>query len=53
MSKPDRETMLERDHARLSIRRQCVLLGLARSGVYRHGQAANDDDDLAVMRRLD
>jgi putative transposase len=53
MSKPDREAMLERDHARLSIRRQCVLLGLARSGVYRHGQAANDDDDLAVMRRLD
>jgi putative transposase len=30
-----------------------VLLGLTRSGVYRHGQAANDDDDLAVMRRLD
>ena len=53
MSKPDREAMLQRDHARLSIRRQCVLLGLARSGVYRHGQAANDDDDLAVMRRLD
>jgi putative transposase len=53
MSKPDREAMLERDHARLSIRRQCVLLGLARSGVYRHGQAADDDDDLAVMRRLD
>ena len=53
MSKPDREAMLERDHARLSIRRQCVLLGLARSGVYRHGQAANDDNDLAVMRRLD
>jgi len=53
MSKPDREAMLERDHARLSIRRQCLLLGLARSGVYRHGQAANDDNDLAVMRRLD
>jgi putative transposase len=53
MSKPDREAMLERDHARLSLRRQCVLLGLARSGIYRHGQAANDDDDLAVMRRLD
>jgi putative transposase len=53
MSKPDREAMLERDHARLSIRRQCVLLGLARSGVYRLRQAANDDDDLAVMRRLD
>ena len=53
MSKPDREAMLQRNHARLSIRRQCVLLGLARSGVYRHGQASNDDEDLAVMRRLD
>jgi putative transposase len=53
MSTPDREAMLERDHVRLSIRRQCVLLGLARSAVYRHRQAANDDDDLAVMRRLD
>jgi putative transposase len=52
MSKPDREVLLDRDHARLSIRRQCVLLGLVRSGVYRLRQAANDDD-LAVMRRLD
>jgi putative transposase len=52
MSKPDRESMLDRDHAHLSIRRQCVLLGLARSGVYRPGKAANNDD-LAVMRRLD
>jgi putative transposase len=52
MSQPERAAMLDRDHARLSIRRQCVLLGLARSGVYRLRQAANDDD-LAVMRRLD
>lgn len=52
MSKPDREAMLDRDHARLSIRRKCVLLGLARSGVYRLRRAANDDD-LVVMRRLD
>jgi putative transposase len=52
MSKRGREAMLDRDHARLSIRRQCVLLGLARSGVYRPRQVANDED-LAVMRRLD
>lgn len=52
MSAPDRGAMLDHDHARVSIRRQCVLLGLARSGVYRPSKAANDDD-LAVMRRLD
>ena len=44
--------MLDRSHSELSIRRQCVLLGLARSGVYRPRPAA-DEDDLAVMRRLD
>ena len=52
MSKPDRMAMLERGHPKLSMRRQCTLLGLARSGVYRPGSVANDDD-LAVMRRLD
>ena len=52
MSKPDREAVLDRRHSDLSIRRQCVLLGLARSGVYRPRPAA-DEDDLAVMRRLD
>jgi putative transposase len=52
MSKPDRAAMLDRDHVQLSLRRQCVLLGLARSGVYRPSKAANDDD-LAVMRRVD
>ena len=52
MSKPDREAMLDREHPQLSIRRQCALLGLARSGVYRPSPAA-DEDDLAVMRRLD
>jgi putative transposase len=52
MSKPDREAMLDRDHVQLSIRRQCALLALARSGIYRPRSAANDDD-LAVMRQLD
>jgi putative transposase len=52
LSKPDREAMLDRAHPELSVRRQCTLLGLARSGVYRLGKAANDND-LAVMRRLD
>src|SRR4051812_20404981 len=52
LSKPDREAMLDRGHPELSVRRQSTLLGLARSGIYRLGKAANDDD-LAVMRRLD
>jgi Integrase core domain/HTH-like domain len=52
LSKPDREAILDRAHPELSVRRQCTLLGLARSGVYRPGKAANDND-LAVMRRLD
>jgi putative transposase len=52
MSKPDRTAMLDRAHRRLSIRRQCRLLSLSRSGVYRP-KAANDDDDLTLMRRID
>jgi putative transposase len=52
MSTPDRRALLDRDHATLSIRRQCALLGLARSGVYRSRCPANDND-LALMRRLD
>jgi putative transposase len=52
MSAPDRKALLDRDHPMLSIRRQCGLLGLARSGVYRPGRIANDDE-LLIMRRLD
>jgi putative transposase len=52
MSRPDRRAMLERCHPVLSIRRQCLLLGVARWGVYRPAPA-NDDDDLALMRRID
>jgi putative transposase len=52
MSTPDRRELVDRDHRRLSVRRQCRLLSLARSGVYRPAAPANDND-LAVMRRLD
>jgi putative transposase len=52
MSTPDRRTQLDREHGVLSIRRQCRLLGLARSGVYRT-PASPDDDALALMRRID
>jgi len=52
MSTPDRRALVDRQDAGLSIRRQCRLLGVARSGVYRLAAAANDND-LAVMHRLD
>jgi putative transposase len=52
MSAPDRRARLDRAHPELSIRRQCQLLGLARSGVYRTPAPANDND-LALMRRID
>lgn len=52
MSAPDRRALLNPDHGKLSIRRQCALLGVARSSVYRQRRPANDND-LAVMRRLD
>jgi putative transposase len=53
MSAPDRRGLVDRSHGGLSIRRQCELLGVARSGVYRPPPAANDDGDLALMRRID
>ena len=54
MSAPDRRRLVDRNHSDLSVRRQCQLLGVARSGVYRPPPpAANDDDDLALMRRID
>ena len=52
MSTPDRYNLLDRGHPGLSIRRQCALLGVARSGVYRARKPANDND-LGLMRRLD
>ena len=52
MSAPDRRALLDRDHGKLSIRRQCTLLSVARSGVYRPPRPANDDD-LSLMRRID
>ena len=52
MSAPDRRAKLDRDHADLSIRRQCEMLGVARSGVYRKPRPVNDND-LEAMRRID
>jgi putative transposase len=52
MSAPDRREMLDRVGRKLSIRRQCALLGVARSGVYRARKRANDND-LSLMRWID
>jgi putative transposase len=52
MSAPDRRARLDRDHSELSIRRQCTLLGVARSSIYRLPRPANDDDVL-TMRLID
>ena len=52
MSVPERRAMVERPGETLSVRRQCALLNLARSGVYRPGPVTGADD-LAMMRRID
>ena len=52
MSAADRRVMLDPKHEALSVRRQCALLGVARSTVYRVLAAANDDE-AALRRRLD
>src|SRR3982074_3447499 len=52
MSTPNRRAMVERPGKDLSVRRQCTLLNLARSGVYRL-KPVPAADDLALMRRID
>ncbi len=52
MSAPDRRAMVERPGVDLSVRRQCALLNLARSGVYRP-KSVIGAGDLALMRRID
>jgi len=49
MSAPERRAMVERSAEDLSVRRQCELLHVARSGVYRP-KAESSADDLALMR---
>jgi putative transposase len=52
MSASDRRALIDRGATSPSVRRQCALLGVARSGVYRPPRPANDND-LALMRRID
>jgi putative transposase len=52
MSRAERMAMVDRSRTDLSVRRQCALLRLARSGVYLQ-PAAPDPEALALMRWLD
>jgi transposase-like protein len=51
MSRPQRLAMIDHSHADLSVLRQCALLGLARSGVYRRPSEPNPEQ-LQLMRLL-
>ena len=51
MSAPARRAKVERTGAELSVRRQCELLNVARSGVYRP-RPEPSADDLALMRQI-
>ena len=52
MRAPERRAKVERPAKDLSVRRQCALLNVARSGVYRPKPVA-EAGDLALMRRID
>ena len=52
MSVPERRALVEPTGADVSVRRQCALLDLSRSGVYRP-EPVIGADDLALMRRID
>ena len=52
MSTQDRREVLDRGHRDLSIRRQCKLLSVARSGIYRTPRP-DSRDDLTLMRQID
>jgi putative transposase len=52
MSARERRAKVARTKPDLSVRRQCGLLNVARSGVYRP-QSEPDAEDLVIMRRLD
>jgi putative transposase len=52
MSAPDRRALVDRGHGALSVRRQCELVSVARSGVYRPPRPMKESD-LALMRRID
>lgn len=52
MSKKERHAMVDRDHEKLSVVRQCALLDVNRSSVYYRGKEA-DPYDLRLMALID
>jgi putative transposase len=52
MSRERRQAGIEKDHPRLSVRRQCRLLSLTRSTVY-YTPAGESAENLALMRLID
>ena len=45
--------MIEPDHPKLAIARQCDLLGLARASYYHRPDPAESDENLQLMRVID
>ena len=52
LSRSTRQSLVQRDHPQASVRLQCRLLGVCRSGLYYQPQAV-DPKQLAEMRRID
>ena len=52
MSLAQRRGMVNLEHPSLSIARQCVLLGVSRSGLY-YRSRERSKEDLAVMQAMD
>ena len=52
MSLAQRREMVNREHPSLSIARQCILLGVSRSGLY-YRSSGTSENDLALMRAID
>ncbi|MDE0448810.1 MAG: IS3 family transposase [Spirochaetaceae bacterium] len=52
LSRVERRAMIDREHDRLSISRQCQLIGLNRSTLY-YRAVGESADTLALMRRID
>ena len=52
MSPGQRREMVDREHPKLPIVRQCALLGVSRSSLYYHPKAASEED-LSLMGEID
>ena len=53
LSKDARRSLIEREHPELSLRRQCELLSLSRSGIYYKMDAGFDEENANLMNLND